>query len=196
MNISFWEVVSASVVLFAVLDIFGSMPIVIGIRDRGEKVDAWKSTLVAFVLLFGFMYLGEALLKLFSIDINSFAVAGAIVLLILGMEMVFGLQIFKQDAPTNSASIVPLAFPLLAGPGSFTTIISLRAEYSDINIIIALIINMFIVYIALHSTERISKFLGVAGVYVTKKFAVIILLAISVRIFITNISPLLRNISQ
>ena len=99
MNISFWEVVSASVVLFAVLDIFGSMPIVIGIRDRGEKVDAWKSTLVAFVLLFGFMYLGEALLKLFSIDINSFAVAGAIVLLILGMEIVFGLQIFKQDAP-------------------------------------------------------------------------------------------------
>ncbi|MBR6251844.1 MAG: MarC family protein [Bacteroidales bacterium] len=196
MNINFMQIVSASVVLFAVLDIIGSMPIVIAMRDRGEHIDAWKSTLVAFVLLFGFMYLGEALLKLFSIDIHSFAVAGAIVLLILGMEMVFGLQIFKQDAPPNSASIVPLAFPLLAGPGSFTTIISLRAEYADINIIIALILNMLFVYVALHSTEKFSKILGVAGVYVTKKFAGIILLAISVRLFMTNLSPLLSSISQ
>ena len=189
------EILSASIVLFAVLDIVGSMPIVIAMRERGENVNAWKSTIVAFVLLVAFMFLGEALLSLFSIDINSFAVAGAIVLLILGLEMVFGLTIFKQDGPPNSASIVPLAFPLLAGPGTFTTIISLRAEYASINIVIALIINMIIIFIALRSTERISKVLGVSGVYVMKKVAGIILLAISVRLFISNIATLVHQFS-
>lgn len=192
MNFDFFEILSAFIVVFAVLDILGSMPIVIAIREKGGAIDALKATTTAFVIMIAFMFLGEALLSLFGIDINSFAVAGAFVLFIIGLEMVLGLEIMKQDAPSG-ASIVPIAFPLLAGPGTFTTLISLRAEYATANIIIAVILNMLIVYIILHWTDAIAKRIGAGGVYVLKKFFGIILLAISVKLFTSNITVLIEQ---
>lgn len=192
MNFDFFEILSAFIVVFAVLDILGSMPIVIAIREKGGAIDALKATTTAFVIMIAFMFLGEALLSLFGIDINSFAVAGAFVLFIIGLEMVLGLEIMKQDAPSG-ASIVPIAFPLLAGPGTFTTLISLRAEYATANIIIAVILNMLIVYVILHWTDAIAKRIGAGGVYVLKKFFGIILLAISVKLFTSNITVLIEQ---
>lgn len=192
MDLDFFEILSAFIVVFAVLDILGSMPIVIAIREKGGAIDALKATTTAFVIMIAFMFLGEALLSLFGIDINSFAVAGAFVLFIIGLEMVLGLEIMKQDAPSG-ASIVPIAFPLLAGPGTFTTLISLRAEYATANIIIAVILNMLIVYVILHWTDAIAKRIGAGGVYVLKKFFGIILLAISVKLFTSNITILIEQ---
>lgn len=195
MSLNYWEILSAFIVLFAVIDILGSIPIIVTMNENGNKTNALETALVAFILLIAFMFLGEALLSLFGVDINSFAIAGSIILFVLGIEMVLGLHLFKQDAP-KGASIVPLAFPLLAGPGTFTTLIALRAEYATINIIIALIINMIIVYIAIRISERISKILGQGGLYVIKKFTGVILLAIAVRLFTSNLSILLSQLNK
>ena len=195
MELNYWEILSAFIVLFAVIDILGSIPIIVSMQDRGDNINAFKTSAVAFALLILFMFLGEALLSLFGVDVNSFAVAGSIILFALGFEMVMGLQLFKQDAPEGT-SIVPLAFPLLAGPGTFTTLIALRAEYAAINILIALSINIIIVYIAIRLSKRISRLLGHGGMYVVKKFAGVILLAIAVRLFTSNLSSLLNKLNE
>ena len=141
---NFQELTSAFIVLFAVIDIIGSIPIILNLKERGRDVNASKATLISFVLLIGFFYAGDMLLKLFQVDIASFAVAGSVVLFLMALEMILDIEIFKNQGPIKEATLVPLVFPLLAGAGSFTTLLSLRAEYAPINIVIALVLNMII----------------------------------------------------
>ncbi|MCQ2204388.1 MAG: MarC family protein [Bacteroidales bacterium] len=194
MEINGLEILSSFIVLFAVIDMLGSMPIVVSLQEKGVNIAPMKTTIVAFVISAMFMYLGEATLGLFGVDLKSFSVAGAIVLFIISLEMVCGLEIFKQDSPEGMSSIVPLAFPLLSGPGTFTTLLSLRAEYSSINIIIALVLNMVWVYLLLSSTKRVAKYIGAGGLYVLKKFFGVIVLAMSVKLFTSNLATLVEQV--
>lgn len=193
---NFQQFISAFIVLFAVIDIIGSIPIIIGLREKGKDVSATKATLISFALLIGFFYAGDMLLKLFHVDIESFAVAGAVILFLMALEMILDVEIFKNQGPMKEATLVPLVFPLVAGAGAFTTLLSLRAEYASINIIIALIFNMVWVYIVISMTERIRKFLGKGGIYIIRKFFGIILLAISVRLFMANITLLVEALQK
>lgn len=193
---NFQQFISAFIVLFAVIDIIGSIPIIIGLREKGKDVSAMKATLISFALLIGFFYAGDMLLKLFHVDIESFAVAGAVILFLMALEMILDVEIFKNQGPMKEATLVPLVFPLVAGAGAFTTLLSLRAEYASINIIIALICNMVWVYIVVSMTERIRKFLGKGGIYIIRKFFGIILLAISVRLFMANITLLVEALQK
>ncbi|MCQ2214447.1 MAG: MarC family protein [Bacteroidales bacterium] len=188
---SLLEILSASIILFVVIDMLGSLPVVVAIRARGVEVNPLKCVSVAFVLLIAFMFLGQGLLDLFNVDINSFAVAGAVVLFIIGLEMVLGTDFFKQDAPA-AVSIVPIAFPLMAGPGTFTTLLTLRAEYEVLNIFIAVVLNMIFAYAVLRSSKFLGRLMGSGGIYVLKKFFGVILLAISVKLFTTNLAILLN----
>lgn len=192
MQFDLLQVFSAFTVLFAVIDILGSLPIFVSIEEKKGKIDAIKATLVSTIILLVFMFLGEAMLGIFGVNINSFAVAGSFVLFALGFEMVLGVEIFKQDSPTG-ASIVPVAFPLIAGPGSFTTILSLRAEFDTVNIVVALLLNMLVVFLVLRSTNLMVRILGNGGIYVLKKFFGIILLAISVKLFTSNLTSLIES---
>jgi multiple antibiotic resistance protein len=193
MEIHSLEIISAFIVLFAVIDILGSVPLIINMKSKGMKINALHASLISFVLLISFLFIGEGLLKLFGVDISSFAIAGSLVLFIMALEMILGVEIFKHDSPGN-ASIVPLAFPLIAGAGSFTTLLSLRAEYQTINIIIALTANLFVVYIVLKMTHTIERFFGVNGIYVLKKFFGIILLAMAVKLFFSNAGIIIGQI--
>ncbi len=186
MHFNFVEIVSAFMVLFAVIDIIGAIPILIDLKNKGGEIKALKASVVALVVLIAFAFLGDKILGLFGVDISSFAIAGSFVLFIMGVEMALGLEIIKYDGP-NGVSIVPIAFPLVAGAGSFTSVIALRAEYALENIIIALILNLFIVYIVLRSTSIVERFLGEGGILILRKVFGIILLAISVKLFMTNV---------
>lgn len=192
-TINFQEIASAFIVLFAVIDIIGSIPIIIDLKQKGRKLNAVKATVISFLLLVGFFFAGEMLLKLFQVDITSFAAAGAFIIFLMSLEMILDVEIFKNQGPIKEATLVPLVFPLLAGAGSFTTLLSLRAEFATINIIIALILNMAWVYLVLSMTSKIEHMLGKGGIYMLRKFFGIILLAISVRLFTTNISQLVGN---
>lgn len=185
---SFREVVSAFMVLFAVIDITGAIPIIVGLKEKGQNIEAGRTSLISLVILISFLFIGKAMLSLFGVDLSSFAVAGSIVLLVLAIEMIFGVELFKNDSPTGSATIVPLVFPLIAGAASFTTLLSLRAEYALINIIFSIILNMLVVYVVLRKIYLIEKFFGKGGIYIMRKMFGIILLAISVRLFMVNIS--------
>lgn len=187
------EIISAFIVLFAVIDIIGSIPIIINLKQKGKKVDAMKATLISFVLMVGFFYAGDMMLKLFHVDIQSFAVAGAFVIFLMSLEMILDVEIFKNQGPIKEATLVPLVFPLLAGAGAFTTLLSLRAEYASTNIIIALILNMIWVYVVVRMTDKVERFLGKGGIYIIRKFFGIILLAISVRLFTSNIKMLMDS---
>lgn len=189
----FQEFLSAFIVLFAVIDIIGSIPIILGLKQKGRPVNAIKATLIAFTLLITFFYVGDGMLKLFQVDIASFAIAGAFVIFLMSLEMILDIEIFKNTGPIKEATLVPLVFPLLAGAGAFTTLLSLRAEYAPINIILALILNMVWVYIVLKLTDLIERILGKGGIYVIRKFFGIILLAISARLFTANITSLLEQ---
>ena len=189
MGFIFKDFLSAFIVLFAVIDILGSIPIIIGIREKGASINAIQAASISLVILVAFLYVGEKLLGLFGVDISSFAIAGSFVLLIMALEMILGVEIFKHDSPSG-ASIVPIAFPLIAGAGSFTTLLSLRSEFDLINILLALIANIVVVYIVLRFTYRIEKIIGVNGVYILKKFFGIILLAMAVRLFMSNFAIL------
>lgn len=194
-TISWIDFLSAFIVLFAVIDPIGIMPMVISLRDRGKTINAWRATLYAFGLMLMFFFMGDFLLGLFGVDINSFAVAGALVIFLMALEMVLDIEIFKDTSVVgNDATYVPLVFPLLAGAGSFTTLISLKAEYSSANIILALLANAVVVFAMLNATKRISRILGKGGVYFTRKFFGIILLAISVKLFTSNLSFLIDSI--
>jgi len=185
------EIFSAFIVMFAVIDILGSVPIIISIREKKKTYSPFIAAFLSFLILTGFLFVGQAMLGLFGVDVSSFAVAGALVLLVLAIEMIFGIQIFKDDGPTDSATIVPIVFPLIAGAASFTTLLSLRAEYELINIIIALFINIVFVYFVLNNIDFISKKIGKGGIYVMRKFFGIILLAISVKLIVSNLHTLL-----
>lgn len=187
------ELISAFIVLFAVIDIVGSIPIILDLKQKGRNVSAPKATFISFALLIGFFYAGDMMLKLFQVDIASFAVAGAFVLFLMSLEMILDVEIFKNQGPIKEATLVPLVFPLLAGAGAFTTLLSLRAEYAPINIILALILNMVWVYTVLRVTDRIERFLGKGGIYVIRKFFGIILLAVSARLFTANLTQLIAQ---
>ena len=193
-NFHFQQILSASIVLFAVIDIIGAIPIIIDLKDKGKDVNALKATLISFLLLLGFFYAGDILLRLFHVDIESFAVAGAFVIFLLSLEMILDIEIFKNQGPIKEATLVPLVFPLLAGAGSFTTLLSLRAEYASVNIIVALILNMLWVYFVVRMTRKVERVLGKGGIYLIRKFFGIILLAISVKLFMSNITLLMEQI--
>ena len=193
-NFNFQQILSAFIVLFAVIDIIGAIPIIIDLKDKGKDVNALKATLISFLLLLGFFYAGDILLRLFHVDIESFAVAGAFVIFLLSLEMILDIEIFKNQGPIKEATLVPLVFPLLAGAGSFTTLLSLRAEYASVNIIVALILNMLWVYFVVRMTRKVERVLAKGGIYLIRKFFGIILLAISVKLFMSNITLLMEQI--
>lgn len=190
---SFQEILSAFMVLFAVIDILGAIPIIVSLREKNQKIEAGKAAIVSFIILVSFLFVGKVLLGLFNVDISSFAVAGALVLLVLAVEMIFGIEIFKNDGPCGSATIVPLVFPLIAGAASFTTLLSLRAEYNILNIIIAVALNMIVVYLVLRYVYYVERLFGKSGIYVMRKFFGIILLAIAVRLLMGNLTSLIGS---
>ena len=191
------EFVSAFVVLFVVIDITGSIPVILTLKKRGKKINAAKAALLALIMFFIFFFVGEAFLNLFNVDISSFAVAGSFIIFIVALEMILDIEIFKDtpDAPKD-ATFVPVVFPLIAGAGALTTLLSIRAQYNDINILLAVICNMVIVYLVLKLTKRIERMLGAGFIYMLQKFFGIILLAISVKLFTTNITFLVEHIKQ
>jgi len=195
MNLDFKEIASAFVVLFAIIDITGSIPVILDLKERKGELKAARVSLISFLILVFFLFVGEAILNLFGVDVSSFAVAGALIIFIIAFEMILDIQIFKDKCPAESSYIIPLVFPLIAGAGSFTTLLSLRAEFSIINIVIALALNIVFVYFVLRSTSLIERLLGKGGIYVLRKFFGIILLAISVKLFTSNLDPLLNDLS-
>jgi multiple antibiotic resistance protein len=195
-EINFQQILSAFIVLFAVIDIFGSIPIIIDLKQKGKDVNAMKATLVSFALMLGFYFAGDIILHLFHVDIESFAIAGAFVIFLMSLEMILDIEIFKNQGPIKEATLVPLVFPLLAGAGSFTTLLSLRAEFASVNIIIALILNMVWVYFVVRMTDRVERALGKGGIYLIRKFFGVILLAISVRLFTANITQLVESLQR
>lgn len=190
MKLSFREIVTATMVLFAVIDIIGSIPIIIGLRKKVGHIQSEKASLVAAVIMILFMFVGEEILKLIGIDVNSFAVAGSLVIFFLALEMILGITFYKDEHP-ETASIVPIAFPLIAGAGTMTSILSLRAEFQSINIIIAIVVNIIFVYLVLKSSAKIERLFGKSGINVIRKVFGIILLAIAVKLFTTNIKGLI-----
>lgn len=190
------EFLSAFIVLFAVIDPIGIMPIVLSIREKGKIINSGKAVLYSFSLMFLFFFVGNWILNLFGVDINSFAVAGALIIFLMAIEMVLDIEIFKDSSiAANNATMVPLVFPLLAGAGSFTTLLSLKAEYASINIFIALLVNAVIVFIMLRSTSYLLRVMGKGGIYFTRKFFGIILLAISVKLFTSNLLHFIQIMS-
>jgi multiple antibiotic resistance protein len=189
MGFDWREIFTISMVLFAVIDIVGSIPIIVDLRSRLGHVQSEKASIVAMVIMIAFLFVGEEILKLIGIDANSFAVAGSFVLFFLALEMILGIRLHKEENP-STASIVPIAFPLIAGAGTMTSILSLRAEYEKINIIVAIVINVMVVYIFLKLSGRIEKLLGVNGLGVIRKVFGVVLLAIAVKLFAANVKQL------
>ncbi|MFN7044135.1 MAG: MarC family protein [Flavobacterium sp.] len=189
LGINWKDIFTISMILFAVIDIVGSIPIIVDLRSKMGHIQSEKATIVAAVIMIAFLFVGEEILKLIGIDANSFAVAGSFVLFFLALEMILGIRLYKEDNP-STASIVPIAFPLIAGAGTMTTILSLRAAYDKINIIIAIIINVVVVYGVLKSSGKIERLLGVNGLGVIRKIFGVILLAIAVKLFAANVKGL------
>lgn len=185
------QIFTAFMVLFAVIDITGAVPIIIDLNSSGKKVKAGKAAIISFFLMILFLFLGEGLLKLFGVDIASFAIAGGVILIALAIEMTFNIEIFKNDGPSGHSTIVPMVFPLIAGAGTLTTTLSLRAETSIFNLIIAIALNMVLVYFVISKVHLVERLLGKAGIYILRKFFGIILLAMSVKLIITNLTALL-----
>ena len=185
----FREIATASMILFAVIDIIGSIPIVIDLKKKVGKIQSEKASIVAGILMIVFLFLGKEILNLIGIDVNSFAVAGSFILFFLALEMILGITLYKDEEPATAA-VVPLAFPLIAGAGTMTTLLSLRSEYEAINIIVAIVINIIFVYIVLKSSGKIEGFLGKQGINVIRKIFGVILLAIAVKLFTSNIQSL------
>lgn len=184
---NFIEIFSSFLVMFAIIDITGSIPIFLSMKNQGKAIKPLQATLVALALFVVFFYVGDAVLRLFSIDAPSFAVAGAAVLFILSLEMITGHEIIKNEASTSGASIVPVAFPLIAGPGAITALISLRAEYADLNIMIGLLFNILIDFLVIRHLDKLERWLGNDIIYVFRKFFGVVLLAIAVKLFASNI---------
>lgn len=188
-GINWKDIFTISMILFAVIDIVGSIPIIVDLRSKMGHIQSEKATIVAAVIMIAFLFVGEEILKLIGIDANSFAVAGSFVLFFLALEMILGIRLYKEDNP-STASIVPIAFPLIAGAGTMTTILSLRAAYDKINIIIAILINVVVVYGVLKSSGKIEKLLGNNGLGVIRKIFGVVLLAIAVKLFAANVKGL------
>ena len=177
------EIISVSLILFSVIDIPGSLPIVINLRKKGCNIRAGKASIIAGCIMIAFLFGGESILRLFGVDISSFAVAGALVILLIGLEMILGIHLFRETSESSSSTVVPIAFPLIAGAGTLTTILTLKAEYSQPNILVGILINLVLVYIVLRSATWIERKIGVSGADVLRKVFGIILIAIAVKIF-------------
>jgi multiple antibiotic resistance protein len=193
MHLSFKEILAAFMVLFAIIDIPGSIPIIVDIKSKGVKIKSIKVTVTSLLIFMAFLFIGTPLLGVFGIDVSSFAIAGAFIIFLIAMEMILGIELFHQDAHGNGA-IFPIAFPLIAGAGSITTILSLKAEYQTINIFIALILNMFIVYFVLRLTSVFEKILGQGGLQILKKVFGVILLSIAIKLFMSNTGIVLPHV--
>jgi multiple antibiotic resistance protein len=191
MNFNFQAIASIFIILFAIIDILGSIPIIMGIKHKGEEIYPLRATLVSVGILLLFLFAGKWILNLFQVDIQSFAVAGSIVIFIYALEMILDREIIRNNGPAGTSSIVPLAFPLIAGPASFTALLSLQASYSVENIIVGLLLNLFIVFLVLKSTDKIEKRLGKGTIYILRKFFGVILLAVSVQLFTANLGELM-----
>lgn len=183
------EILTAGMVLFAVIDIVGNIPLILSLREKVGHIQSEKASVVAIVIMIAFLFLGEKILALIGIDVNSFAIAGSFVIFFLALEMILGISIYRDEAP-ETASVVPLAFPMIAGPGSLTSLLSLRAEYELVNIIVAIVINILIVYIILKTSKKIQSALGKSGISIIRKIFGIVLLAIAVKLFTSNIGQL------
>ena len=183
------EILTASMVLFAVIDIIGSIPIIISLREKAGHIQSEKASLVSALIMIAFLFIGEQILSLIGLDVNSFSVAGSLVILLMALEMILGITLFKEEPP-EVASVVPLAFPIIAGAGTMTSLLSLRAEYEMINIIAAIVINILIVYIILKTSGKLQKILGKTGISIIRKVFGIILLAIAVKLFATNVGKI------
>lgn len=187
------ELFKTSTVLFAVIDIVGSVPMIIKIKEQAGDIHPIRTSVVSLGIMIGFLILGESILRLFGVDVKSFAVAGSLILFAMSLEMILGVRLFRDSVSGKTASVVPLAFPIIAGAGTMTTLVSLRAEFQNINIVLAILLNVLIVYIVLRLTKRIENLLGEGGIAILKKVFGIILLAIAVKLFTTNISALVAS---
>jgi len=189
MNLDFREILTVGMVLFAVIDIVGTIPVVVDLRTKHGHIESGKASLVAGIIMIVFLFIGEEFLNLIGIDVHSFAVAGSFVLFFLALEMILGIRIYR-DEDASSASIVPLAFPLIAGAGTMTTLLSLRSQFHSGNIVIAIVINIILVYFVLKSSSKIEKWLGATGLGVVRKTFGVVLLAIAVKLFAANVKGL------
>ena len=187
------EIMKSTMVLFAVIDIVGSIPILMDIKSKAGNIHPGRATIVALGIMLAFLFIGEGIIGFLGVDINSFAVAGSFVLFFMALEMILGVELFKQDPSSmKAATIVPVAFPIIAGAGSMTSILSLRAEFDQLNIMIAVLINMAVVFLVLNFLGRLEKLLGEGGIAVLRKVFGIILLAIAVRLFTSNVQGLIN----
>lgn len=189
MELDFKEIITVGMVLFAVIDIVGTIPIVVDLRTKHGHIESEKASIVAGIIMIVFLFVGEELLKLIGIDVHSFAVAGSFVLFFLALEMILGIRLYRDEA-SSSASIVPIAFPLIAGAGTMTTLLSLKAQYQTLNIVVAIVLNIIVVYIVLKSSSKIEKMLGKNGLGVIRKAFGVVLLAIAVKLFAANVKGL------
>ena len=193
MHIDFNDLLTVTFTLFAVIDIIGSVPILISLKEKMGGINELRATLISGALMILFMFLGESFLKILGLDISAFAVGGSIVIFILGLEMVLGLEFFKSEKDASAATVVPIAFPLIAGSGTLTTIMSLRgSDYREATLMVAILINLIIVFIVLKSLNKIARLLGPAGLIAVRKFFGVILLAIAVKIFAANAQTLIK----
>ena len=187
---SWGELFKTTTVLFAVIDVVGSVPIILKIKESAGELNAARTSFASFCIMVGFLILGETILKLFGVTIESFAVAGSLILFAMAIEMIFGIKLFRDEVTGKTASIVPLAFPIIAGAGTMTTLVSLKAEFYQVNIVLAIVINVMIIFAVLKMTKRIEQLLGVGGIAIMKKVFGIILLAIAIKLFTTNLQAL------
>lgn len=195
MKFNITEIASISIVLFALIDVLGSVPIFLNFQKEEKGVNPIQASVYSLCIFIVFLFVGDWILKLFNVDVSSFAVAGALIIFIISIEMIFGIEVFKNDAPGGNSTLVPIVFPLITGPGTFTALLSMRAEYDVINIIVGLVLNMFIVFLVLKNLGLVKRIVGVGGVYVMRKFFGIILMAISIKLFTSNINLLIDSIS-
>lgn len=184
------DILSITLVLFSIIDIVGNIPVIISLKKKGLKIEGLKATIAAGTIMIAFLFIGESLLSLFGVDLNSFAVAGGIVIFIIALEMILGVHLMKADDEINSASVFPIAFPLIAGAGTLTTILSIKSEYQQLDIVIGIIINLIIVYVVIRSSDWIQAKIGKNGEEILRKVFGIILLAISIKLIKSNLDIL------
>lgn len=185
--INFEELLTVTLTLFAIIDIVGAIPILVSLKSRIGEINPGKATIASGILMIAFLIFGSAFLKMLGVDVNSFAIAGSIVIFIMGLEMVMGIELFRQDPEVRSGSLVPVAFPIIAGSGTLTTVMSLRADYGFYNILLGILVNLLAIYLVLRSINFLESKLGKSGLFVIRKFFGLILLAIAIKIFRSNL---------
>lgn len=193
MNFNIKEIIAATMILFAVIDIVGNIPVVIKLRKKAGHIQSAKASFIALVIMIAFVFLGESILNVIGVEVSEFAVAGSFILFFIALEMILGITLFKdEEVSPKTVTVFPLAFPLLAGPGSLTSLVALRAEYALENILVAIIVNIVLIFIVLKTSRHIEKFMGKNGIAIIQKIFGVILLAIAVKLFTANIQELFK----